>query len=78
MSTLTHSATWLRDELDTISKAASGALKRISAHRQAKADAFVRPYLARLSEKELAELGFRPAEITKIKAAGDESLPAHL
>lgn len=78
MSTLTQSTVWFRGELDAISKFASGALERISAHRQAKADAFVKPYLARLSEKELAELGYAPTEITKIKAAANEDLPTHL
>ncbi|KUO54459.1 MAG: hypothetical protein APF80_10675 [Alphaproteobacteria bacterium BRH_c36] len=59
-------------------RATSRTIERIAAHQQAKADAFVRPYLARLTEKELAERGFASTEITKIKAAANESLPVHL
>ncbi|MBU2581555.1 MAG: hypothetical protein KJ622_07540 [Alphaproteobacteria bacterium] len=78
MSTLTQSAAWFRDELETISNAAARVLEKIADHQQAKADAIVRPYLARLSEGELVERGFSRTEIAKIKAASGQPLPVHV
>ncbi len=72
MSTLTQSAAWFRDEVDALGRIVTGAFHRIQAGRQAKADEFVRPYLAKFSKKELAEQGFGQAEIAKIKAGGDK------
>lgn len=49
--------------------------ERIQANREAKAEAFVRPYLARLSEEELRASGFAPSEIAKIKTSKKSDLP---
>lgn len=50
----------------------------IASHRQAKAEAFVRPYLARLSDDELKNLGMGPDDIAKVRAANTETLPYYL
>lgn len=44
-------------------------MERFSAARQARADRFVRPYLARLSDAELEALGFKAGEIAEIRKA---------
>lgn len=76
MSTLVSRPTsWFRDELYTASRAVSGAFERMTAHRQEKANAFVRTYLARLSDSELANLNYSDAEIAAIKAARKTELP---
>ena len=54
--------------LETVSR----VFERVAAHRQAQANSFVRPYLARLTEDELRANGFSDAEIANIKAS-DES-----
>jgi len=78
MSTLVSRPTsWFRDELYAASRAVSGAFERMTAHRQEKANAFVRAYLARLSDYELANLNYSDAEITAIKAARKTELPYH-
>ena len=78
MSTLVSRPTsWIRDELYAASRAVSGAFERITAHRQEKANAFVRTYLARLSDSELANLNYSDAEIAAIKAARKTELPYH-
>lgn len=46
---------------------------RIVAMQQARADRFVRPYLARLEETELQRLGFSAAEIESLRK--DRHLP---
>ena len=62
MSTLVSRPTsWFRDELYAASRAVSGAFERMTAHRQEKANAFVRTYLARLSDSELANLKSLPS-----------------
>ena len=78
MSTLVSRPTsWFRDELYAASRAVSGAFERMTAHRQEKANAFVRAYLARLSDYELANLNYSAAEIAAIKAARKTELPYH-
>jgi len=78
MSTLVSRPTsWFRDELYAASRAVSGAFERMTAHRQEKANAFVRTYLARLSDSELANLNYSAAEIAAIKAARKTELPYH-
>lgn len=76
MSALTQSAAWFRDELELLGRNLSGALDSIQKHRQAKADEFIRPYLAQFSEQELAERGFGEADVAKIKAAAGR-IPPH-
>lgn len=49
---------------------------RVMAARQARADRFVRPYLARLPASELAVLGFTEAEIASLRR--DRHLPVAL
>lgn len=78
MSTLNLSAARIRGDAGALGRAVAGALEKITAHRQAKANAFVRPYLARLSDGELEAMGYGRDEIAKIKAAGEEALPYHI
>lgn len=52
----------------------SRIVESIAAQRQAKADVFVRPYLARLPEEELSALGFSKEEVAKIKTCGDKHI----
>ena len=52
----------------------SRAMENIAVQRQAKADSFVRPYLAKLPEDELSLLGFSADEIEKIKACEDQQV----
>lgn len=79
MSMFSDSASKLRGDVGGLGEALSQVFDKLVALRQAKAEAFVRPYLARLSEQELADLGFGAADIAKIKsAAGKEELPYHI
>lgn len=79
MSTLTSaSSEFLRHELSVITRSAVKFFDAIAAQRQAKAAAFVKPYLARLSQEELADLGYSSAEAKAIRATRNASLPYHL
>ncbi len=55
-------------------RAFAAALERIENSRRAKAEGFVRPYLARLSDGELTARGFSAVEIAAIRQAGESGL----
>lgn len=78
MSTLTKSAAWFQEELEYVSGFFSKAVNVVARHRQEKAEAFVRPYLARLPAEELVEMGFGADEIRKIKARRNSATPYYL
>lgn len=79
MSTLSLSlAAWLRDELNVVGRAFMNGLHRVEEQRQEDADRFVRPYLAKLPEEELAEMGYSSGEVAKIKASRKASLPYYI
>lgn len=79
MSTLvSRPAGWLRDEFHALGNAFYRAFERLVEIRQANANAYVQIYLARLSEAELAELGYSGPEIAKIKESEGKELPYHL
>lgn len=78
MSMFSSSAAKHRGDLGGLGAALSQAFDKLVASQQARADAFVRPYLARLSAQELADLGFGPGEIAKIKSAAKEEPPYHI
>lgn len=79
MSTLVSRPTgWLRQELHALGNALSRGFERFVEVRQANVNAYVQVYLARLSEAELAELGYSGPEIKKIKESEGKELPYHL
>ena len=79
MNTLVSRPTgWLREELRAIGNVISRGFERFVEVRQANVNAYVQVYLARLSEAELAELGYSGPEIAKIKESEGKELPYHL
>lgn len=75
MSTLAQSAAWFWDELEAVGRFFARAVNVVAKHKQLKAEAFVRPYLARLPAEELEEMGFGAAEISEIKALHSRTTP---
>jgi hypothetical protein len=79
MSTLVSRPTGkFRDELHGLGRIFTGAFERFVAARQERANSYVQTYLARLSDSDLAKIGYSGSEIAKIKEARGKELPYHI